>query len=102
MSDQPASRRQVLDHLGLGAGMGDELGRGDVIDHATHHPPERRDRTVGEAVKAMVLNGVGWIHQARSLVPRFFPHKPTSRLLSPRVVPAPLNDDARGRALDIL
>jgi hypothetical protein len=39
--------------------MFDELGIGDVIDQATHQNPEMRDLTVGEAVKAMVLNGLG-------------------------------------------
>jgi transposase len=82
--------------------MFDELGIGDVLDHATHQNPEMRDLTVGEAVKAMVLNGLGCINQALSLVPRFFQHKPTSRLISPRVPPQQLNDDALGRAWETL
>ena len=98
----PTYRSQVLDHLGLVAGMFDELGIGDVIDQATQQNPEMRDLTVGEAVKAMVLNGLGFINQALYLVPRFFQHKPTYRLISPRVAPAQLNDDALGRALDTL
>src|SRR5919106_1112982 len=102
MPNRPAYRSQVLDHLGLVAGMFDELGLGDVLDQATHQHPELRDLTVGEAVKAMVLNGLGCINQALYLVPRFFQHKPTSRLMSPRVVPAQRNDDALGRALDTL
>jgi Domain of unknown function (DUF4277) len=57
MPNQPAYRSQVLDHLGLVAGRFDALGMGDVLDHATHQNPELRDLTVGEAVKAMVLNG---------------------------------------------
>lgn len=92
-------RTQILDHLGLVAGMFDELGLGDVLDQATHHNPEMRDLTVGEAVTAMVLNGLGCINQALYLVPRFFQNKPTSRLIAPRVTPTQLNDDARGRAL---
>jgi transposase len=95
-------RRQVLDHLGLVAGMFDDLGLGDVIDQATRQNPEMRDLTVGEAVKAMVLNGLGLINQARYLVSRFFQHQPTYRLMSPRVTPEPLNDDALGRTLDTL
>jgi transposase len=91
-----------LDHLGLVAGMFDELGIGDTLDQATHHNPEMRDLTVGEAVKAMVLNGLGFINQALYLVPRFFQHKPTYRLISPRVTPERLNDDALGRALETL
>jgi transposase len=102
MPDHPTYRSQVLDHLGLVAGMFDELGIGDVLNHATHQNPEMRDLTVGEAVKAMVLNGLGFINQALYLVPRFFQNKPTSRLISPRVRPEQLNDDALGRALDTL
>jgi transposase len=95
-------RSQILDHLGLVAGMVDELGIGDVIDKATQQNQEMRDLTVGEAVKAMVLNGLGFINQARYLIPRFFQNKPTSRLIAPRVAPEQLNDDALGRALDTL
>src|SRR5688500_7782460 len=102
MPQPPVYRSQVLDHLGLVAGMFDELGIGDVIDQATQQNPEMRDLTVGEAVKAMVLNGLGVINQALYLVPLFFQNKPTYRLISPRVAPAQLNDDALGRALDIL
>jgi hypothetical protein len=47
---------QVLDHLGLVAGMFDELGIGDVLNQATQQNPEMRDLTLGEAVKAMVLS----------------------------------------------
>jgi transposase len=98
----PLYRTQVFDHLGLVAGRFDELGLGDVIDQATHHNPEMRDLTVGEAVKALGLNGLGFINQALSLVPRFFQPKPTSRLIALRVTPEQRNDDARGRALDTL
>ena len=82
--------------------MFDELSIGDVLDQATHQNPEMRDLTVGEAVKAMVLNGLGFINQALYLVPHFFHNKPTSRLITPRVTPKQLNDDALGRALDTL
>jgi transposase len=98
MPDHPVYRSQVLDHLGLVAGLFDELGIGTVLDHATQQNPAMRDLTVGEAVKAMVLNGLGLIHQALYLVPRFFHHQPTDRLISPRVAPDQLNDDALGRA----
>jgi len=93
---------QVVDPLGLVAGMFEALGMGDVLDHATQQNPARRDLTVGEAIKAMVLNGLGLINQARSLVPRFVQNTPTYRFMSPRVAPAQLNDDALGRALDLL
>ena len=78
----------ALDHLGLVAGMFDELGIGDVLDQATRQNPEMRDLTLGEAVKAMVLNGLGFINQALYLVPRFFQNKPTSRLICPALRPS--------------
>jgi hypothetical protein len=57
---------------------------------------------VGEAVNAMGLNGRGLINQARSLVPRFCQHQPTSRLMAPRVAPAQLHAEALGRAVETL
>jgi transposase len=102
MPAPPLYRSQILDHLGLVAAMFDELGIGDVIDQATQQNPEMRDLTVGEAVKAMVLNGLGFVNQALYLVPMFFQNKPTYQLVSPRVAPEQLNDDALGRALDTL
>jgi transposase len=102
MADQPTYRSQVLDHLGLVAGMFDARGLGDIIDPATQHNPAMRDLTVGEAVKALGLHGLGCIHQALSLVPRFFQQKPPARLIAPRVVPAQLTDDALGRAVETL
>jgi transposase len=101
-SDPAPYWSQVLDHLGLVAGMFDELGIGEVIAQATHQNPELRDLPVGEGVKAMGLNGLGLIHQALYLVPRFFQNKPTYRLVSPRIAPEQLNDDALGRALETL
>lgn len=95
-------RSQVLDHLGLVAGMFDELGIGTVIDHATRQNPETRLVTVGNAVKAMVLNGLGFVHQPLYLVPLFFQHKPTHRLIAPEIEAPHLNDDTLGRALDTL
>ena len=80
-------RTQICDQLGRVAGMFEALGMGDGLDHATHQTPDMRDLTVGEAVNAMGLNGLGGITQARSRVPRFFQNQPPSRLISPRVPP---------------
>jgi transposase len=93
---------EILDHLGLVAGMFDELGIGDVLDQATQQTPETRFVTVGTAVKAMVLNGLGFVNQQLYLVPRFFQNKPTQRLVAPSIDAEHLNDDALGRALDTL
>jgi transposase len=93
---------QVLDHLGLVAGMFEELGITEVIDKATKQDPEMRIVTAGHAVKAMVLNGLGFVNQQLYLVPHFFQNKPTSRLIAPAIKASHLNDDTLGRALDTL
>ena len=95
-------RTLILDHLGLVAGMFEELGITEVIDKATQQDPEMRIVTAGHAVKAMVLNGLGFINQQLYLVPHFFQNKPISRLIAPGIQASPLNDDTLGRALDTL
>src|SRR4029453_11429770 len=98
----PSYRTQVLDHLGLVAGMFEELGITEVIDRATQQDPEMRIVTVGHAVKAMVLNGLGFLNQQLYLMPHFFHNKPISRLIAPGLQASHLNDDTLGRALDTL
>ena len=64
-------RTLVLDHLGLVAGMFEELGITEVIDlgitevidKATQQDPETRMVTAGPAVKALVLHGLGFLNQ---------------------------------------
>jgi transposase len=95
-------RTLILDHLGLVAGMFEELGITEVIDKATQQDPATRIVTAGHAVKAMVLNGLGFINQQLYLVPHFFQNKPISRLIAPGIQASHLNDDTLGRALDTL
>jgi transposase len=82
--------------------MFEELGIGDGIDHATQQHPEPRFVPVGTAVTAMGLNGLGFVNQQLSLVPLFFPTKPTPRLVAPGINAEHLNDEALGRALETL
>jgi len=100
--DQPGYRRHVLAHLGRVAGRCAALGIGAVLDHATPQHPERRDLTVGEAVNAMVRQGLGCLTQARYLVPRCFHHQPTERRIAPRLAPDQRTDEALGRAFETL
>src|SRR5437870_7723455 len=95
-------RTQVLDHFRLVAGMFEELGITEVIDRATKQDPEMRIVTAGHAVKAMVLNGLGFVNQQLYLVPHFFHNKPLSRLIAPGIQASHLNNDTLGRALDTL
>jgi transposase len=82
--------------------MFDELDIAGVIDQATQQNPAMRIVTAGTAVKAMVLNGLGFVNQQLYLVPHFFQNKPTARLFASCIEANHLNDDALGRALDTL
>jgi transposase len=95
-------RTLVLDHLGLVAGMFEDLGITEVIDKATQQAPEMRIVTAGHAVTAMVLHGLGFINQQLYLVPPCFQHKPISRLFAPGIEAHHLHADPLGRALDTL
>jgi len=96
----PESR--VLDHLGLVAGMFEELEIGDRIDGHIAQDFEEREVSVGQAVKAMVLNGFGFVQQRLYLTPEFFERVPTERLIGEGVRPENLNEGVLGRALDDL
>ena len=62
---------QVLDHLGLVMRMFEERST-EVIDRTTQQDPEMRMVTAGHAVKAMVLNGLGFSSTNKLyLVPHF-------------------------------
>lgn len=93
---------QVLNHLGLVAGMYDELGLGDLIDQVIPQDGDKRHVSVGQAIKAMVLNGLGFTQRALYLTPQFFHDKPVERLIGAGIEAAHLNDDVLGRALDTL
>jgi transposase len=96
----PESR--VLDHLGLVAGMFEELEIGDRIDEHIDQDLDEREVSVGQAVKAMVLNGFGFVQQRLYLTPEFFERVPTERLIGEGVRPKNLNEGVLGRALDDL
>ena len=91
-----------LDHLGLIAGMVDELGLAELIDTVIKQDHEQRQVSVGVCVKAMILNGLGFVNRALYLMPHFFKDKPIERLLGKGIEAEHLNDDTLGRALDAI
>jgi transposase len=93
---------KILDHLGLVAGMTGVLELADQIDAHIAQDIEQRTVSVGRAVKAMILNGLGFAEQRLYLTPQFFETKPTERLIGKGITPEHLNDDVLGRALDSL
>src|ERR671914_1201101 len=95
----PGYKSRTLAHLGLVGGMYEELGIGEVIDRAVPQDEERRFVSVGQAVKAMVLNGLGFVNPRLYRIPHFFQDKPTERLLGAGICPEHLNDDVTGGGL---
>jgi len=82
--------------------MVDELGLVEKIDAMIPTDLGQRQLSVGMAVKAMVLIGLGFVRRALYLTPDFFRGKPVGRLPGPGITAEMLNDDALGRALDAI
>src|SRR5918994_2332392 len=102
MSETETYNSETLEHLGLVAGIFDELGIGDLVDELVPQDFSQRKVSVGRALKAMVLNGLGFANRRLYLMPEFFRNKPTERLVGAGISPEHLNDDALGKALDTL
>lgn len=94
-------RVQNIDHLGIVAGIIDEMGLVEQINQLLGtHPQEII--SPGQAVKAMILNGLGLVSAPLYLFEKFFVGKATEHLLGEGISPAHLNDDRLGRVLDKL
>lgn len=94
-------RVQDLDHSGIIAGICDEMGLVEQIDKRLGtHPQEII--SPGQVVKAMILNGLGFVSAPLYLFEKFFVGKATEHLLGVGIRPEHLNDDRLGRILDKL
>ena len=89
-----------LDHLGIVAGVCQEIGLAAWLD--AQDPGNRQQVSVGTATVAMILNGLGFSNRQLYLVPQFFANKPVEHLLGPGITAEMLNDDCLGRTLDWL
>lgn len=90
-----------IDHLGLVAGMIDEIDLVEQINQILgQHPQEKV--SAGHAVKAMILNGLGFVSGALYMFPKYFEGKACEHLIGEGVKPEYLNDDRLGRVLDQL
>ncbi len=89
-----------LDHLGIVAGVCQEIGLAEWLD--AQEPGNRQQVSVGTATVAMVLNGLGFSNRQLYLVPQFFANKPVEYLLGAGITADQLNDDCLGRTLDWL
>src|SRR5438309_4728393 len=98
MSESIEYQTERLDHLGIVAGVCREAGIAAWLDKQIGE--NRRDVSVGTAVVAMILNGLGFANRQLYLVPQFFANKPVEHLLGEGITADMLNDDSLGRALD--
>jgi transposase len=92
-------RVERLDHLGLIASVIKDIGLIDMIDSRLV-PDEQEVITPGEAVAAMILNGLGFANRPLSLTPQFFANKPLDLLFREGIDAEMFNRFKLGRTLD--
>ena len=91
---------QRIDHLGIVAGVCDEVGLISAIDEVVGLT--KRKVSCGMAVQAMVLNALGFSGRALYLMPQYLHNKPVDLLIAPGLKAEDFNDDSLGRCLDQL
>jgi transposase len=97
----PSSNLQVLDidHLGIVAGIIDEIRIVETVNELLgEHPQEQV--SLGQVLKAMILNALGFVSAPLYMFEQFFIGKATEHLIGVGVKPEHLNDDRLGRSLD--
>jgi len=90
-----------VNHLGIVAGAFDALGIAKVIDRAI---PKTRHHNLShsQVIKAMSLNGLGFVERRLYLFPDFYEDIAVERLLGKGVHQDQLNDDVLGKTLDAI
>ena len=90
-----------IDHFGIVAGIFDQLGIAEVVDDKI--PKLRHHKlTHSDVIKAMIINGLGFVNQRLYLFPEFYEKLPVERLIKEGIEPSDLNDDVLGRTLDAI
>lgn len=100
LEQKPEFENKVIQHIGLISGMCDESGLVELIDERVHQP--RRMVSVGQSVKAMIMNALGFSGRALYLTPRFYKNRPVDVLVGEGLTAEHLNDASLGTALDAL
>ncbi len=92
---------QNLDHLGIIAGIVDDLEIETIIDSMIEKD-KREKISAGQIIKAIIINGLGFLSKPLYLFPRFFDDKPVESLLGNGIKAEYINDDKIGRVMDLL
>jgi transposase len=90
---------QDIDHLGIVAGIVDEIGLVEQVNALLGTHPQAVV-SLGQVLKAMILNGLGFLSAPLYLFSQFFEGKAIEHLFGAGVEAHHLNDDRLGRALD--
>ena len=90
-----------LDHLGIIAGIIDEIGIVEKLNEIFLIDSREKVNT-GEVVKAIILNGLGFVSRPLYLFSQFFEDKAIEHLLGSGIKAEDLNDDKIGRVMDKL
>lgn len=90
-----------LDHLGLVAGIIDEIGIEAEVNRLIGEEVGEKI-SAGTVVKALLLNGLGFVSSPLYLFSRFWEGKSVEHLLGAGVKASYLNDDKIGRVMDKL
>ncbi len=90
-----------INHLGIIAGIIDELEIVNIINQELGIE-EQEIVNSGEIVKAIILNGLGFVSQPLYLFPKFFEDKATEHLLGQGILAEHLNEHKIGRVMDKL
>jgi transposase len=87
-----------FDHLGIVSIICDEIGIQEKVDNLIPHNPLVK-LTLGECIKLMIINGLGFTSRPLYLEAQFFESRPVQRFLGRDCI-TEINDDRLGRALD--
>ena len=99
MSSSEKIEIKNIDHLGIVAGIIDEIGIVKIINEKLG-VDEREKISSGGVVKAMILNGLGMVSKPLYLFSKFYQDKPVEKLLGKGIKEEMLNDDKIGRVMD--
>ena len=93
---------RTLDHLGIAAGLCQDLGIARRINELVETRNLAAKVTAGDAAVAMILSGMGFAKRTLYLTPRFLEGKPVAQLFGKALCADDFNDDSLGRALDAI